>query len=589
MRFGWHLVAILVLLLIPILGYATYFWLNSLVNEELTDLGLTAQEMCDPDFVEVWENAGLPVSELKAACQEINPIFWLGDASLYSGIASVIFLFLIVLLPLVAGTNRSRLSSIFSVLVPFTLVFVAISTLVQGGIITYSLYAVQVNLMEAWYPFITLGIGLGALFVAFSVISAAFSINRQVTMQQMAIDADEIKYPELWKFVRDIADKVGAPVPNNIAIGLEPTFYATSANVRVLSSDKNLSGETLYVSLPLMRLFTNEEFGAVIGHELGHFKGNDVQYTMKFAPLYRALATAVDNAAADGKVMAIPALSVLSFLLVRFSNSEKEISRQREFEADNIGAESTSNADLAAALIKVTAFANMWSDLVYEVIENLEYGRPVKNLSVLYASKVAYDTDASAAEKVVQENLNYKVSHPTDTHPTLSERLNNLGATDNFSTLKLGILNESSLKLVTEAENLEIELSLVQQKIYEMTGLAQYETKKPDDADVVYGVARLVQAAAATMVCADGKVEPSEITEAELKGKEMISNFNSLEFRELCLSPDTVPDTAELNKLAKNIFSDENIRQLKEFLTSIASADGNISDEEQAFIDTFAK
>ena len=36
------------------------------------------------------------------------------------------------------------------------------------------------------------------------------------------------------------------------------------------------------------------------------------------------------------------------------------------------------------------------------------------------------------------------------------------------------------------------------------------------------------------------------------------------------------------------LFSDENIRQLKEFLTSIASADGNISDEEQAFIDTFA-
>ena len=72
---------------------------------------------------------------------------------------------------------------------------------------------------------------------------------------------------------------------------------------------------------------------------------------------------------------------------------------------------------------------------------------------------------------------------------------------------ELGILNESSLKLVTEAENLEIELGLVQQKIYEMTGLAQYETKA-DDADVVYGVARLVQTAAATMVCADGKVNP---------------------------------------------------------------------------------
>lgn len=263
---------LLILLFIPILGYVIFLWLNSIINGEIVDLEITAQEFCSSDFADNWVNAGMSLSQLDSACDEIRPIFWLGDASIYSGIASVIFLVIVFGLSTFSGTNRSRVSTIFSFLVPFSLLFVSVSTLVQGGIVTYSLYAIQVNLMGAWYPIVTLGVGLGALIVAFSVIRAALSINRQVTMSQMAIDADEDKYSKLWGFVRDLAKKVGAPVPNNIAIGLEPTFYATSANVRVLPSGNDLSGETLYISLPLMRLFSVEEFGAVVGHELGHLK-----------------------------------------------------------------------------------------------------------------------------------------------------------------------------------------------------------------------------------------------------------------------------------------------------------------------------
>jgi Zn-dependent protease with chaperone function len=568
------------------LGYIIFLWLNSIINGEIADLEITAQEFCSSDFADNWVNAGMSLSQLDSACDEIRPIFWLGDVSIYSGIASVIFLVIVFGLSTYSGTNRSRVSTIFSFLVPFSLLFVSISTLVQGGIVTYSLYAIQVNLMGAWYPIVTLGVGLGALIVAFSVIRAALSINRQVTMSQMAIDADEDKYSKLWEFVRDLANKVGAPVPNNIAIGLEPTFYATSANVRVLSSGNDLSGETLYISLPLMRLFSVEEFGAVVGHELGHFKGSDVEYTMKFAPLYRALSTAVNSAADEDRVMAIPALSVLSFLLDRFSKSEREISRQREFEADKVGAYATSQTALCAALIKVTAFSNLWNDLSYDVIENLEYGRPVNNLSKLYASRVAFDTDVEVAGKVVQENLDYKVSHPTDTHPTLSERLKNLSSTDEFSSLDMGFLDDNSLGLITDAESLETELTLVQQKIYQLTGMAQYESKKPDESESPYGVARLIQAAAAVMVCADGEVQPSEIAEAEEKGKKMISHFNSLEFRESCLSPETLPTVDALTELVKKVFNEETVGQLTEFLTSIAAADGNISLEEQAFIES---
>lgn len=575
----------LILLAVPAIGYLTFYWLNSIVNKELVEIGVTGRELCSLEFVEIWKNAGLSVGDLQALCDDIQPVFWLGDASLWSGIASVAFFAIVFILSGIAGTNRGRLASIFNALVPLSLIFISLSTVVQGGIITYSLYAIQVNSMGSWFPVITLGIGLGALLVALAVVRAAFSINRQVTMSQMAVNAEEQDYPELWFFVTEIANKVAAPVPNNIVLGLEPTFYATSANVKVLSTDKLLSGETLYISLPLMRLFSQEEFGAVIGHELGHFKGEDVKYTVKFAPVYRALSVAVNNASEQGQLMAIPALSVLSFILERFAKSEREVSRQREFEADKVGANATSNTALCAALVKITAFSNVWSDLTYDVVENLEYGRPVRNLSKLYASRVAFDTDAGAAEKVVKENLEYRVLHPTDTHPTLSDRLKNLSAENtDFSILRMGMSDENASVLVNKVEDLETELSMFQQKIYQVTGRAIFETNKPENADKIYAISRVIQTAAAVMVCADGQVQPSEIAEAEEKGQNMITHFNSLEFRELCLAPERLPGTEDLSKMVKDFFSDENLKQLIDFLRNIAASDGNISAEEEEFI-----
>ena len=577
------------LLAIPMAGYATYFWLNSIINEELLIVGVTGREFCTTAFSKTLIESGLPLSDWRSICDEISPIFLLGDVSLSTGVASALFLGVIIAASKWCGVNRERLVSTFSALVPFSLLFISIVTVVQGGILTYSLFLVQVELLGSWFPVVTLGIGLGALIVAASVIMATLSIKRKVTMSQMAVNADKNTYPKLWRFVEDVAEKVSAPVPANIAIGLEPTFYATTANVKVLSSGSELSGETLYVSLPLMRLFTANEFASVIGHELGHFKGTDVQYTIKFAPLYRALTKAVQDAAESEKVAALPALSVLNLLLNKFSHSEREISRMREFEADIVGAKAASAKTLSAALVKVTAFSQMWSTLSYEVADSLDWGRPVTNMSKLYASKVAFDSDAEISTQVIRSNLQKTVSHPTDTHPTLSERLTRLIGTDEVTPFDLGMLEESSIDLVENAEVLERELTTVQQKVFQVMGRSQFESKMPENSDTAYGIARLIQLSAAVMVCADGEVQPSEISDAETKGKELVSYFNCLEFREACLSPETLPSIDHVSKLAKEIFSDEALGQVKGFLISIAEADGEVSSEEQALIDTLTQ
>ena len=75
----------------------------------------------------------------------------------------------------------------------------------------------------------------------------------------------------------------------------------------------------------------------------------------------------------------------------------------------------------------------------------------------------------------------------------------------------------------------------MQQRLYQALGVAQYEVKSLK-VEVSYGIARMIQTAAAVMVCADGH-RALCIAEAEEKGKNAISHFNSLEFREACLNP----------------------------------------------------
>jgi hypothetical protein len=60
-------------------------------------------------------------------------------------------------------------------------------------------------------------------------------------------------------------------MPETVVIGVDPTFFVTEAEVVTLSG--RLWGRTLYCSMPLARILTVDELTAIIGHELGHFRG----------------------------------------------------------------------------------------------------------------------------------------------------------------------------------------------------------------------------------------------------------------------------------------------------------------------------
>jgi len=383
----------------------------------------------------------------------------------YLAIGLGILLFVLILgSPLIAGTNRARMSLVFGPLVRLVMLLLAASVLIQGGLVVYSVFTLEAVAINRIHPGLLLAVGLGALFACLMLIRSAFGLFK---VEPMAIRGRLLagnEAPEMIADIHRLADQLGAEKPDHVVVGLEPNFFVTVAPISLVGSDGMLHGKTLFISLGLMRLLSQEEFEAVIGHELGHFRGEDVAYSMKFAPTYARLSHALahlgestGSGAAD--LSRIPATVALSLCLTKFATSERTVGRQRELLADQAGASVASPKALATALLKVGLFSSNWNWLTNEHIAILGEGRTYSRLSETYRDvcqlngEVAWDDVLGQLGAVVQ-------SHPIDTHPPLVERLESLGISlwdmqpDDCSPA-----SDTAIKLIATAQEIDEDLS----------------------------------------------------------------------------------------------------------------------------------
>ena len=105
---------------------------------------------------------------------------------------------------------------------------------------------------------------------------------------------------------------------------------------------------------------------SVIGHELGHFSGEDTAYSRKFAPIYRGRGESIqvlsegEDANFFAQLPKLPAIAMLSLMYEVFAMNERKISREREFAADTGGVATSSKESLATALAKVAVYAPLF-------------------------------------------------------------------------------------------------------------------------------------------------------------------------------------------------------------------------------------
>lgn len=381
--------------------------------------------------------------------------------ALWTGGIGLALLLAIRLAGTAARSNRQLLVSLFEPGLYFTAIVLIGLTVVHAAIAMGVIYYVA-SAGNGRVPVQLIAlIGIGAVIGIVVLIRNLFSL---VCKAQTIVIGKQITHndaPALWEQVDKTAKELGSLTPERIVVGLEPNFFVTEADVVCL--DVTLSGRTLYCSLPLCRILNQEEFTAIIGHELGHYKGLDTQFSQKFFPIYRGTISSIASLQETGSerpsmmIARLPAIAVLSYFLESFSVAESNISRIRELEADQQGAKVTNELTLASALVKLHAFAGAWEDVRNAAISAVHEGKVFVNASKTYSEIVSALATPDAFKNIAETGL----AHPTDSHPPLAVRLEALNLRiEDVSESALAVQPiAASINFIAKADGIEQEIS----------------------------------------------------------------------------------------------------------------------------------
>lgn len=438
---------------------------------QLRDLGFTFEKFCAEDLD----------GKYKDACSSIYTQQNFEIAAYATLALGVLAIFASVFIPILFGRSRSLLAILFGPTVRIVTFSVGVAIVLQGLLAAYAVYTIEVSTAQVYHPKLIAIVGLAGIIAGLAVLAATFSVFRSQPMWSLALRIDETVCGPLFDRLKMLSEKLNTRMPNNVIVGLEPSFFVTTSKVKLHPSNELLEGETLYLSLPLCRTLAVAELDAVIGHELGHFIGRDAVYSKRFMPAYVTLHKAIVGVAAVG-VFAKPALFMLELCMMQFAKAERAISRQRELAADEVGSRVSSGKALITALLKVGLYSGIWQGIRRQNIETLESGKAYDNLSTFFAlaSKDVFMHANIEEEKSILAGTN--TAHPVDTHPPTGLRMQALGIElFDIEAASLAVPDSSAAELFGAYEKIEQQLTLEEQRLMVATGQAILPEKVAGD------------------------------------------------------------------------------------------------------------
>ncbi len=364
------------------------------------------------------------------------------------------------------GENRSRLGIVFRPLIAAVMVLVTVTTIFQAGLFIYIAYQVGKTTIS-WVPGqVFLILGIVSIICCWNLVNVGF---RSIQLQPIYLNGiylNRENQQKIYQLVEHVAHKLGACTPDQIVLGLEPVMFVTSSPVKLSGTNGQLlTGNTLCLSVGLMHLLSVNELTAIIGHELGHFRGKDLDYSRRFVPIYTRLIKIIEHTEpmegeGIGAFAKLPAFATLHFYLTEFSRLERKIHRERELLADHAAFEATSKSGQALALVKTALYSPLWNFSIRKHFDAVSK----QNISPNFSQAYKVDCEALFMDLNWDDEqiflLGDAQAHPFDSHPTLAERLaicETTIADIGIEDLKPNI--HSSASLIDDIEFIETTLS----------------------------------------------------------------------------------------------------------------------------------
>jgi len=211
---------------------------------------------------------------------------------------------------------------------------------------------------------------IGARMVWDVLRTALRALGDGEPIEIMGQAASREQAPALWQFVEGVAQRAGAQLPDTIVVGLNESFFVTEHAVVLTNGTPVPAGRTLYLPLPYMAFMQREQVASVVGHELGHFLGEDTEYSLRFTPIYasavRHLGATSGEEGSWRELLTRPATLFGEFFLESFDRAVNHWSRLRELAADAVGAQVAGAQASAQALLRVSALAPVVGEALYE-------------------------------------------------------------------------------------------------------------------------------------------------------------------------------------------------------------------------------